>query len=128
MYDGDTLRTDSLPPWMEPNTVYLYRCESDGDKSDYFAKINCTEVVWADAVETDRIDLKSNFAFRFELRDKIHVFRTDYAIVTNDWLRAVRCGRRCEEERLRTEVKEIKKNIDSVVTAFKNLKDVDFDH
>jgi hypothetical protein len=122
MYDTDPLRIENLPPWMEPNTIYLYKCESDDDRSDYFAKINCTDVIWADAVETDGIDLKSNFAFRFELEDKTHVFSTDYAVIANDWLRAVRCGRKCEEERLRTEAKEIKKNVDFVVTSFKQKK------
>lgn len=119
MYDTDPLRTDSLPPWMEPNTIYLFRYDGENDHSDYFAKINCTEIVWADAVETDGIEVKNNFSFRFELKDKIHVFSTDFGMVTNDWLRAVRCGQKCEEERLRTDQKELKKNVDSVVTAFK---------
>lgn len=122
MYDTEPLKTDTLPAWMEPNTVYLYRCEDAEDHSDYFAKINCTDVVWADAVETDGIDLKSHFAFRFELHDKIHVFCTDFASVANDWLRALKCGRKCEEERMRTETKELHKNVDAVITAFKQKK------
>ena len=102
--------------------MYLYRYEDAKDSTDYFAKINCTDIVWADAVETAGIDLKSNFAFRFELADKIHVFSTDFAMQVNDWLRAIRCGKKCEQERMRTDAKELRKNVDAVVTAFKQKK------
>ena len=122
MYDTDPLRTDSLPPWMEPNTIYLFRYDGENDHSDYFAKINCTEIVWADAVETDGIELKNRFCFRFEVKDKIHLFCTDFATVVNDWLRAEAAGKRCEAEKDRWDNNEIEKNIDPLITAYKQKK------
>lgn len=122
MYDTEPMKVENLPPWMEPNTVYLYKWEDKDDHSGYFAKVNCKEIGWADAVETDGIEVKSRFSFRFELADKTHVFCTDFAMQVNDWLRAVRCAKKCEDERMRTESKELKKNVDFVVTSFVQKK------
>lgn len=104
---------------MDPNVMYLFKYESENDESEYFAKIDCNDIVWADTVETDGLKIKSRYCFRVELKDKVHVFCHDVATVVNNWLRAVKTGKRCQMEGKRSQKEEITKNIDRLVWLYK---------
>lgn len=116
------MASNDLPHWMEPNVIYLFKFDNENDKSEYFEKINCNDVVWADTVQTDGLKIKSRYCFRLELQNKIHIFCHDLATVTNNWLRGVKTGKRCEMEKARAHKDDIRKNVDMIIWLYKKKK------
>lgn len=108
---------------MEPNTLYFFNYENKNDQSEYVMKINCNDIIWTDLVETDGLKMRTRFAFRIELKDKVHVFLEDSAINVNNWLRAFRTGKRCEMERLRAQTEELQINIDKILWHYRRKED-----
>lgn len=104
---------------MEPNTLYLFNFESDKDESEFFAKINCVDITWADTVQTDGLKIKSKYCFRLELPNKVHLFSHDLATVVNNWLRGVKTGKKCELEKMRAQREDIKKNVDHLIWYYR---------
>ena len=102
--------------------IYLFKFEGDNDESEYFAKINCNDIIWADTVETDGLKIKSKYCFRLEMKDKIHIFGHDLATIVNNWLRGVKTGKRCELEKVRAHKEDIKKNVDKIVWYYRKKK------
>ena len=97
---------------MEPNTLYFFSYSGEKDNTEFVKKINCNDVIWADIVETVGLKMKTRFAFRLELKDKVHIFLENSAINVNNWLRAVKTAKRCEQERNRTSSEELHENVD----------------
>ena len=108
---------------MEPNTIYFFKYKYEKDASEFVMKINCNDIVWIDLVETDGLKMRSRFAFRIELKDKVHIFLEDSAINMNNWLRAVKTAKRCEQERLRAQSEELHINIDRVLWHYRRKED-----
>lgn len=108
---------------MEPNTLYFFNYDGEKDHSEFVKKINCNDIVWVDIVETDGLKMKTRFAFRIELQDKVHIFLEDSAINVNNWLRAIRTGKRCEQERLRSKKEELQINIDMILWHYRRKEE-----
>ena len=97
----------------------MYMFKENDETSEYFAKIDCKDMIWTDAVSSDGLEIKNRFCFRIETTSKINVFCSDFAFIVNDWMRAVKCSIRCEQEKHRAGGKDIVKNIDFLVSAYK---------
>lgn len=104
---------------MELNTLYLFAYNGEKDVSEYKIKINCNDIVWADIVETDGLKMKTRFSFRLELENKVHIFLENSAINVNNWLRAVKTGKRCEQEKIRAKKEELKINVDMIIWHYR---------
>lgn len=112
-----------MPHWMELNTIYFFNYDGEKDSSEFVMKINCNDIIWADLVETDGLKMKTRFSFRLELQDKVHIFLENSAINVNNWLQAVKTGKRCEHERLRAHTEELQENIDMVLWHYRRKED-----
>lgn len=108
---------------MEPNTIYFFKYKDEKDASEFVMKINCNDIVWIDLVETDGLKMRTRFGFRIELKDKVHIFLEDSAINVNNWLRAAKTAKRCEQERLRAQAEELQMNIDTVLWHYRRKED-----
>lgn len=108
---------------MELNTIYFFSYDGHKDETEYVDKINCNDIVWADIVETDGLKMKTRFSFRLELQDKVHIFLENSAISVNNWLRAVKTAKRCEQERLRASNEDIQENVDLVIWHYRRKEE-----
>lgn len=104
---------------MELDTLYFFKYENETDASEFITRIPCKDIMLVEPFAPDGVQIKTRYAFRFELKDKTHIFCHDYAILVNNFIRALRKGKKDQEEALRSEEQVIKKNIDQLVFQFR---------
>ena len=107
---------------MEMDTIYFFRYDSDIDNSVFVDKIETKDVTLVEPFEPDGVQIKTRYAFRLEAKDKVHIFAVDYAIVANSWCNGVKESKRTAEEVLRTELHQLRKNVDILTKYFRNKR------
>ena len=116
--DSDILKPSDIPHWMEMETMYIFKYDDENDKTEYIDKIVCKDILVIEPVKTDA-NIKSRYCYRIELQDKVHIFCHNFALEVNDWRRALRASKKHQEETIRTEAGQIKKNVDGLVWSFR---------
>lgn len=107
---------------MEPDVLYFFKFSNDTDESEYVDKIHCKDIIAVEAFKPDGVQIKTRYAFRIELKEKVHIFCQEYAIQVNNWVRAIRRAKRSEEELVRTLSHVMTKNVDGLVHSFRQKR------
>lgn len=104
---------------MELDVLYFFKYTSETDVSEFVEKIHCSDIINVEVFKPDGVQIKTRYAFRIELKDKIHIFCQDYALQVNNWVRAIKRAKKSGEELNRTANHQIVKNIDGLVYSFR---------
>ncbi len=120
--DKQLLKSSEIPHWMEMDTIYFFKYDDEQDKSEFIEKVQCKDVKVIEPVDTSEGNIKSRYCYRFELQDKVHIMCHDHAIEVNNWIRCIRSAKKTQEEVLRTEKNELRKNVNSLVWSYRQKR------
>jgi hypothetical protein len=112
------LSETELPAWMELDTLYFFKYNKKGDKSEYFKKITGRQMLMVELVNDT--NLKGNFNINIELKQKTYFFGFKYATVAQKWINSFKRAKKSVEEISRTKNDKIHRNIDPLVDKFRN--------
>lgn len=70
--------------------MYFFEYSNENDASEFVEQINCKDILLAEVFTPDGNQIKTKYAFRIEVKDKVHIFCIDYAIQANNWVRAIK--------------------------------------
>lgn len=110
---------------MEMDTIYFFSYDSDIDNSVFIDKLETKDVCLVEPFEPDGVQIKNKYAFRLEAKDKVHIFAVDYATVANSWCAGVKESKKIAEEVLRTEQRQLLKNVDILTKHFRNKRGIE---
>lgn len=123
--DDDILCQSDLPHWMELDTLYFFKYDSENDESEFVDKILTKDMKLIQPIE-DPMNISQQlfqgYSFRAETQNKTHIFKVEYATMTNNWIKAMKFSKRYAEEASRTTAQELRKNVDILYWAYRNKR------
>ena len=75
--DDQLLAETELPAWMEMDTLYFFKYDKKGDKTEYLKKITGRQMLMVELVNDS--SLKGNFNIHIELKQKMYFFGFKFA-------------------------------------------------
>ena len=115
--DEQFVRESDMPHWMDLDTFYLFSVENDKDESEFNHKISASSLTVIEPVKGENI--KGNYSFIVETRDKYAFYGVKYCKEMNRWLAALRKVKQTIEEIARTKSNVLHKNVDPLITLYK---------
>lgn len=106
-----------IPPWMELDTLYLFKYDGPKDTSDFIAKISGRQMHMIEF--TNETSMKGNFNLAIEMKDQVNFFGFKYAFIGDQILRASKRAKKTEEEISRTKSDRLFRNIDHFIETFR---------
>lgn len=83
------LKDDQLPPWMELDTIYYFKCKSNDDKSPFVGKIPLRNFI-SISIETQLSDdSHGGYYFKLVTKERTYVFCAKLIIEMNKWITAI---------------------------------------
>lgn len=106
-----------MPPWMELDTLYLFKYDGPGDTSDFIAKVSGRQMHMIEFSNDN--SLKGDFNIAIEMKDQMYFFGFPYATVADKILKACKRAKKTEEEISRTKSDKLYRNIDHFIDVYR---------
>ena len=119
--DETMLTEQELPPCMDTDTLYLFEYKSEKDESDFVRKITGAQIIVIEPFHNNTFK-QGNYYFIIETKEDTIFFETQYASEVAEWLLGLRRIKKTKEEQIRSKLKELVRNIDPLITMFKEKK------
>lgn len=116
--DPYIIKDSDMPPWMNLDTLYLFTFDHDKDDSEFKKSVTGNQFTVIEPVQNSG-DLKGNYNFLIETKNKFFFFGVKYCKEMNKWLTAVRKAKSNMEEISRTKANFMYKNIDPIISLYK---------
>lgn len=114
----DMLSDIDLPNNIEPDTLYIYEINGDQDESMFVRKISGVQIKFAELITNP--SFQGNYQLVIEQKTEAIFFGTQFAEDVFTWLSALRKIKRTKEETMRTQTKELKRNVDGLLYLYKS--------
>ena len=118
--DEELLDSDQLPDWMDVDTFYYFDYQKQGDDKSFKSKILGNQILMVEPISDPK--LKGKYNFTLEIKEKIYVFGTEFALETNEWVKALKTAKKTYEDMSRTKNEGLFRNIDLLISLYKNKK------
>jgi hypothetical protein len=123
--DQHLLSQEKLPAWMKIDTLYLFKWEEEGDKSEFIKEYEAKDFLLIEPMPVE--GMKGKYNFRIEMRDVIEFIGTEFAIEIEKWVNSLQCAKRCSEEHEFSAETRVKRNIDFMVGMYRRKMGEDID-
>jgi len=122
--DEEMLTESEMPPWLDLDTLYMFKCEKEDDASEFRKKIAGREMLLIEPVQDSSFKGKYNFAI--ELKQKVYFVGVEFCKDLNRWLAALRKAKQTNEELSRMKGVGIRRNVDPLLGLYKkrNLEEL----
>jgi hypothetical protein len=115
--DDQIITETDMPHWMDTDTLYLFKFESDKDESEHIKKMQGKQLLVIEPVHDTTF--KSRYNFNLETKEAFHFCGLDYCKDMNRWVSALRKIKQNSEEKARTKLNLLVRNIDPLVVLYK---------
>lgn len=115
--DQELLKQAKLPPWMKIDTLYLFKWEKEGDTTKFIKEYEAKDFLMVEPMPLD--GMKGKYNFRIEMRDVIEFVGVEFAIECENWVKSLRCAKRCGDENEKSHLNGIKRNIDFLIGMYR---------
>ena len=115
--DEEMISESEVPPWLDLDTLYMFKSEKEDDPSEFRKKIAGREMLLVESVQDSSFKGKYNFAI--ELKQKVYFVGVEYCKDLNRWVAALRKAKQTNEELARMKGVGIRRNIDPLVVLYK---------
>jgi len=115
-----------LREWLEFDVLFIFTYNGPEDKSGYIDKIPIKEAFLIEPLPLGVGSKEMKYAFRVETPFKTYTFAVRLGLEATNWMRILKRAKRTHEEILRTNETKLRKNIDKLISLYrnKNLSDV----
>ena len=122
--DEEMLTESEMPPWLDLDTLYMFKSEKEDDPSEFRKKIAGREMLLIEPVQDSSFKGKYNFAI--ELKQKVYFVGVEFCKDLNRWLAALRKAKQTNEELARMKGVGLRRNVDPLLALYKkrNLEEL----
>lgn len=114
----DMLSEIDLPNNIEPDALYIYEIKGDQDDSNYVRKISGVQIKFAELISSP--SFQGNYQLVIEQKSEAIFLGTQFADEMFVWLSALRKIKKTKEETMRTQTKDLKRNIDGLIRLYRS--------
>jgi hypothetical protein len=115
--DDQLLSVSDIPPWMDMDTLYVFKHSGPGDSTDFIYKVEGRQMLMIEYSNDPR--LKGEFNIVIESKELIYYLGTKFATEAAMWVQAFRRAKKSGEELTRVKDGKITVNIDLYVDLFR---------
>ena len=115
--DDLLLGENEVPLWMELDSLYFFKYEKKGDKSEFLKKITGKQMLMIELANDP--SLKGRFNVQIDVKEKMYYFGFNWGHLAQKWLYALKRAKKSVEELARIKHDKIHINVDPLIEKFR---------